>query len=260
MKPYLLEIKYEFLKLFRMPAYVKLFRMPAYVIPTLTFPLLFYVFFGLIFGGASVPGHVTMSTYMIGTYGAFAVIGASLFGFGVTVAVERGQGWIEVKRTTPMPRPAYFTSKMAMAMLFSAVDVLLIFAMAMTIGHVTLPLATAAKLFGILVAGSTTFSALGLAVGYFAGPNSAPAIVNLIYLPMSFLSGLWVPIFALPKVLRDVAHVLPPYHFAQLALGVLGAGTGEPARTHVLALAIATILFLIVAVIGWRRDEGKLYG
>src|ERR1044071_6732193 len=120
MKPYLLEIKYEFLKLF---------RMPAYVIPTLTFPLLFYVFFGLIFGSASMPGHVTMSMYMIGTYGAFAVIGASLFGFGVTVAVERGQGWIEVKRTTPMPRPAYFTSKMAMAKSSST--------------------STAAKLFGI---------------------------------------------------------------------------------------------------------------
>lgn len=251
MRPYLLEIKYEFLKLF---------RMPAYVIPTLTFPLLFYVFFGLIFGGPHMPGNVTMSTYLIGTYGAFAVIGASLFGFGVTVAVERGQGWIEVKRTTPMPRPAYFTSKMAMAMLFSAVDVLLLFAMATTIGKVALPLATAAKLFGILVAGSTTFSALGLAVGYFAGPNSAPAIVNLVYLPMSFLSGLWVPVFALPKVLRELAHFLPPYHFAQLALGVLGAGTGEPASTHVVAMVVATVLFLVVAAIGWRRDEGKLYG
>ena len=251
MRPYLLEIKYEFLKLF---------RMPAYVIPTLTFPLLFYVFFGLIFGSARVPGQGTMAAYMVGTYGAFAVIGASVFGFGVTVAVERGQGWIEVKRTTPMPRAAYFTSKMAMAMLFSAVDVLLLFALATTFGHVALPLAKAAQLFGILVAGSTTFSALGLAVGYFAGPNSAPAIVNLVYLPMSFLSGLWVPIFALPKVLREIAHYLPPYHFAQLALGVMGAGTGEPARTHVLAMAIATILFLVIAAIGWRRDEGKLYG
>ncbi|HKS22090.1 MAG TPA: ABC transporter permease [Thermoanaerobaculia bacterium] len=251
MRPYLLEIKYEFLKLF---------RMPAYVIPTLTFPLLFYVFFGLIFGGTHMPGNVTMPAYLIGTYGAFAVIGASLFGFGVTVAVERGQGWIEVKRTTPMPRPAYFTSKMAMAMLFSAVDVLLLFALATTIGHVALPLATAAKLFGILVAGSMTFSALGVALGYFAGPNSAPAIVNLVYLPMSFLSGLWVPIFALPKVLREIAHFLPPYHFAQLALGVLGAGTGEPAATHVVAMVVATVLFLVVAAIGWRRDEGKLYG
>ena len=137
---------------------------------------------------------------------------------------------------------------------------LLLFALATTFGHVALPLAKAAQLFGILVAGSTTFSALGLAVGYFAGPNSAPAIVNLVYLPMSFLSGLWVPIFALPKVLREIAHYLPPYHFAQLALGVMGAGTGEPARTHVLAMAIATILFLVIAAIGWRRDEGKLYG
>jgi ABC-type Na+ efflux pump permease subunit len=49
----------------------------------------------------------------------FAVL--SLFGFGVTVAVERGQGWMEVKRTTPMPVSAYFTAKLAMAMIFSSI-------------------------------------------------------------------------------------------------------------------------------------------
>ena len=43
-----------------------------------------------------------------------------------------------------------------------------------TFGGVRMPLATAAKLVGILVAGSIPFSAMGLAIGYFAKPNSAP--------------------------------------------------------------------------------------
>ena len=82
----------------------------------------------------------------------------------------------------------------------------------------------AAKLVAILVLGSIPFSAMGLALGYFAKPNSAPAMVNLVYLPMSFCSGLWIPIFVLPQVLQNVAQVLPPYHVSQLALNAIGMG------------------------------------
>jgi len=59
---------------------------------------------------------------------------------------------------------------------------------------------------------------MGLAIGYFAGPNSAPAAINLIYLPLSFCSGLWVPYMFLPKLVRQIALALPPYHLSQLAL------------------------------------------
>ena len=44
-----------------------------------------------------------------------------------------------------------------------------------------------------------------MACSWTAGPNSAPAIVNLIYLPTAFLSGLWVPIQVLPEILQRVA-------------------------------------------------------
>jgi hypothetical protein len=35
---------------------------------------------------------------------------------------------------------------------------------------------------------------------------------------MSFCSGLWVPFMFLPKVVREIALALPPYHLSQLAL------------------------------------------
>lgn len=250
MKLYLLEIKYEFLKAL---------RMPAYSLPTLLFPVFFYLFFGVMFGAKST-GSVNMATYLVATYGTFGVIGAALFGFGVSVAVERGQGWLEQKRTTPMPIAAYFISKLAMAMIFSAIIVTLLFITGMTAGNVVMPLATMAKLFGVLVLGSTTFCAFGLALGFLAGPNSAAPIVNLIYLPMAFLSGLWVPIVFLPKTIQEIALWLPPYHFSQLALRTIGASRGEPISLHVGAMVVATLLFGAIAYLGYRRDEGKLYG
>jgi ABC-2 type transport system permease protein len=249
-RTYLLEIKYEFLKAL---------RMPQYSLPTILFPIVFYIFFGVVFGQRNTGG-VKMSEYLIATYGAFGVIGAALFGFGVSVAIERGQGWMEVKRTTPMPIGAYFVAKLAMAMIFSAIIVILLMTVAATLGGVTLDPVKSIQLLGVLVAGSVTFCALGLALGFIAGPNSAAPIVNLIYLPMAFLSGLWIPIMFLPKPVQTLAYWLPPYHFSQLALHVTGGSRGESVLGHVGAMAAAAVLFGAIAYAGYKRDEGKTYG
>jgi ABC-2 type transport system permease protein len=83
---------------------------------------------------------------------------------------------------------------------------------------------------------------MGMAIGYFAKPNSAPGLVNLIYLPMSFCSGLWIPLFMLPHGLQVLAKVLPPYHLSQLALNAVGmANNPTPAWGHVEALIAFTL-------------------
>jgi ABC-2 type transport system permease protein len=101
---------------------------------------------------------------------------------------------------------------------------------------------------------------MGLALGYFTGPNSAPPTINLIYLPMSFCSGLWVPIIFLPKIVQRFALAMPPYHLAQLAFGVVGAGTRESVAAHWEVLAAFTMICLGVARIGFQRDQEKMYG
>lgn len=250
MRTYLLEIKYEFLKAL---------RMPGYSLPTLLFPLFFYLFFGVMFG-ARQTGPVNMATYLVATYGTFGVMGAALFGFGVSVAIERGQGWLEVKRTTPMPMAAYFVAKLAMAMIFGGIIVVMLFVLGTTVGNAAITLPQMASMFGVLVLGSVTFCMLGLAIGFWAGPNSATPIVNLLYLPMGFLAGLWIPIVFLPQSLQQAAVWLPPYHYSQLALGTIGASRGQSPLLHVAAMLAATILFAAIAWTGYRRDEGKMYG
>lgn len=248
---YALEAKYEFLKVV---------RMPAYAIPSIAFPAMFYLLFGVSFGGGRVTPSMTMATYLLATYGAFGVIGAALFGFGVGVAIERGQGWLTLKRATPMPPLAYFTAKMVMALIFASIIVLILEVLAFTLGGVRLPAGAWMRLGITLLAGAIPFCAIGLALGSLLGPNSAPAVVNLLYLPLSFASGLWVPLEALPAFIRGVAVYLPPYHLGQLALGAIGGGLGAPAWTHVLTLLGFTLAGLGVAWIGYRRDEDKSYG
>jgi ABC-2 type transport system permease protein len=230
--------------------------MPAYALPTIAFPVMFYVLFGLAFGGGRTPGSTTtMATYLIATYGAFGVIGAALFGFGVGVAVERGQGWMTLKRATPMPPLAYFVAKLMMVAVFAAIIVLLLAVLGVSFGGVHLPASAWTRLAVTLVLGAVPFGALGLALGYSTGPNSAPAVVNLVFLPTAFASGLAMPIEILPPFVRAIAPFLPPYHLGQLALGAIGSGTGAPAWTHVLILAGFTIVALGVAVRGYRNEE-----
>lgn len=248
---YLKEAKYEFLKNL---------RLRVYTASVLSFPLMFYILFGLVlnskenFGGTHVP------TYLIATYGTFGVMGASLFGTAAGLAADRGLGWLQVKRASPMPPFAYFAAKVVVSLIFSTMIVLALFGLGLGFGGVRMPVTDFARLLGTLVAGSLPFSAMGLALGYFTGPNSAPPTINLIYLPMSFCSGLWVPFMFLPKIVRQIALVLPPYHLSQLALGVVGAGTHESNATHWEALLAFTLICLGVARIGFQRDQEKMYG
>ena len=94
--------------------FLKLIRLPIFAVTTSPLPLMFYVIFGITFAGQQAGG-VGVTTYMLATYGAFGVIGAALFGFGVSVAVERGQGWMKLKRVSPMPPLAYFVAKVVMS-------------------------------------------------------------------------------------------------------------------------------------------------
>jgi len=237
----------------------KLVRLPAYVIPTLAFPLGFYAFFGIVLNAGHGVASTPAATYLLATYGAFGVVGCALFGFGVSVAVERGQGWLLVKRASPMPPAAYFVAKTLTTMCFAAAVVALLGAFGAAFGGVHLSATQWATLAIALVAGSVPFAALGLAIGFLAGPNSAPAVVNLIYLPLSFLSGLWLPVEVLPAPVAHLAPFLPTYHLGQLALGIVAPGHGS-AWGHAVVLAGWTLAAALVAAYGMKRDEGRAYG
>ena len=244
-----LEAKYELLKLL---------RLPMYIVPTLAFPLVFYLLFGVALKRG--PGSFDMPTYLIATYGAFGVMNAALFGLGVGLAVERGQGWLLFKRATPMPALAPYFGKLVMCLIFGSLMVSLLFTLGATAGGVRLPLSTWLSLAAVQVAGAVPFAAFGLAIGYWAGPNSAPAVINLISLPAAFGSGMWIPIQMMPGLVKKAAHFLPPYHYCQLALKPLGLDRGEPASRSVAVLVAFTLASLALAWMGYRRDEGKTFG
>lgn len=247
-----LETRYEMLKLL---------RAPSFVVPTFSFPIVFYVLFGLLLadkmgGGGSAS---QASAYLLVSYAAFGVIGAHLFALGVGVAGEKGMGWMRLKRASPMPPLAHFCARILVALAFGAGLVLIMFAMGAAFGDVRLPRETWLGLGLWLILGGIPFSALGLALGHLLGPNSAPATLNLIYLPMSFASGLWIPIWFLPDWMQTLALALPPYHLGAQGHALLGApsGNADPPSmlVSVIVLAVFTALSLALGVVAWRKEE-----
>jgi len=237
---------------------LKFARMRSYSISIIFFPLMFYCFFGLAMPQLSTS--TSMARYLLASYGAFAIMGSTLYAFGVGIAMERGLGWLEVKRASPMPMGAYFFAKGAVSLVFGAIVILLLFALGAVFGHVRMAPGQWLLTFVALVAGALPFCALGLTIGNLAGPNSAPATVNLIYLPMAFCGGLWLPYDILPKAIQQVAPLLPSYHLGQIALAIQHAPTQGSILGHAEALAALGLIFLGTAWLAYSRGREKMYG
>jgi len=225
---------------------LRLLRAPSFSVPTITFPALFYVLFGIVLG----PPHsdAMLARHTLALFIIFGTLAPGLFGLGVTLAMDRDRGLLQLKRALPMPPGAYLGAKIAMAMVFSGVVSLLLLLIGLTVAHVMLDVYQCVKLFGLAVFGVWPFCGMGLLLGTAVKGAAAPALLNLVYLPMSFLSGLLIPLHALPKVFTYLAPALPPYHLSRLAFSIVDE-TGSASVLHaVVPLLMAVILFVIVCL------------
>lgn len=241
---YVTEAKFEF---------IRMLRMPMFALPALVFPAMFYLLFGVLMG----KGKPEVSAYLLATYCIFGVMGPGLFGFCVSVALEKDQGWLKWRRAVPALPGAYFVSKMTMALIFAFIIFVELAVLAGTFGGVDLNALQWSQLMVISMLSALPFCALGLVIGILVNGQAAPAIVNFIYLPMAFLSGLWLPIHLLPKFLGALAPIWPSYHASQIALKVIGDDLGTPIWVHISYLAVFTMGMLWLAVTLWSRMKVK---
>ncbi|MEM1080224.1 MAG: ABC transporter permease [Pseudomonadota bacterium] len=229
--------------------WLNLVRQPGYTLPTLLFPVMFYAFFGLLM----IPG---LSLWLLCTYATFGVMGAALFSFGVSIAIERGQGWLLLLRASPAPIGGLIVGKTVAAMLFGLIIVALLSILAAWFGDVRLAPMQWLGLFMTLMLGTIPFCLLGLSLGLLLSPNAAPAVINIVYLPLAFLSGLWIPTTQFPSLLQGLAAWLPPYHLAELALNITGAKSTAWVGSVLILLAYSGA-FALLTVVGWKRLDGS---
>ncbi|MEU6756788.1 ABC transporter ATP-binding protein/permease [Streptomyces sp. NPDC046685] len=230
--------------------FLKLKRDMAFILTTCLLPTIFFAFFGL---SQARSGDPEAMAYTVAGFSAYGAVGVGLFGFGVGIAAERGFRWDLLIRATPMPPSAYLSARVVPAAVFTLFTLAVLGAFATAVGGVRLDLAQWAGLVGGLTLGNIVFVAMGLAIGYNLSPKAAGPVSTIVYLLLSFASGMFVPLNQLPGFAETIAPFLPTWHFARIGWGAVGIepGFGLPS---VLVLLAYTAAFTALAVLGYRRE------
>ncbi|MBV9180763.1 MAG: ABC transporter permease [Acidobacteria bacterium] len=249
-RAYWTEAKYEV---------IRACRAPAFAIPFFSLPVVFYVLVGIFLVGSMSHGDPRVIPTMFVNWATFGVMGPGMFGFGMFVATEREQGLLRLKRALPMPTASYVLAKMAMTMIFGAAVMATLILAAVFLAHARITLMQYLLITVIDVVGSLSFCAIGLFIGSRASAKSAPAFVNLAYLPMMHLAGLFYP---LPKSIQPLEFISPAFYLNQLNLHVaraasidalaLASGPSSHARP-LLCIAVLTIVTLCFGILAARR-------
>ncbi|HKA13159.1 MAG TPA: ABC transporter permease [Candidatus Dormibacteraeota bacterium] len=234
-------------------------RIPAFSVLSLGLPVMFYALFNAIYGSTKLNG-VTGSEFILVSYATYAVANVMVFNFGMGIANERGRKLDLLQRAMPLPPVVAAVAQVVAAMLFALIALLILFAYAFLVGGVRLGAGTWLDLLWRLIIGAFPMIGLGMAIGYGVGANTAPAVVNAVYLPMAFLSGIFFPLRLMPDFLQKIGQTLPTYHYAELGWNVLGPGVADESAVRALLwLAGWAVVLIGLAVRIYRLDESRKF-
>jgi ABC-2 type transport system permease protein len=224
---------------------LRMFRVLGFSVPFLVLPAALYLLFGVVLFGDAVRNDPGAGKFLFTAFAVFGVMGPGMFGFGATIATEREQGLLTLKRALPAPPGSYLLAKLLMTMLFASIVMATMIPAALLLGHLPLTFGECASVTAINIFGSLPFCAIGLFIGTRTSGKASIAFVNLIYVPMMHISGLFYP---LPKFLRAISPVWPTYHLQQLISAALGAPFYGRTAVHVAVLAGVTLVLTALSI------------
>ena len=232
LRAYASEMKYEVLRML---------RTPAFSIPFLVLPVPIYLFFGVLLAGPAIAEKPGLANYLFSGWLVYAAMGPGLFGVGCALAIERDAGLLKLKRASPAPGGCYLVAKMAMAAGLSALAIASVVVAALVVGTINLSATQLLVMATVMIAGTVPLSAIGLFIGAHASGAAAPAITNVVFLPMLWLSGMFFP---LPKFLEPWVVIWPAFHLNQVALGAAGVTEYSFVSPQISAAVLAGIAVL----------------
>lgn len=235
---------------------VKLIRIPAFLYPSLIFPSLLFACFALPFSDAKI-ANVAADRYLFASFATYAATSIAMFGFGVAIASERAYGWLRLLKVTPVAATHYLAAKIIASGLFVAVSLTLLYGVAALTSHASPPVPRFLALTAALIVGMAPFVAIGMWLGLVVKIQAVGTVANLIYFPMMFVSGLFIPLASLPGELQAAAHFLPGFHLGAVAWSTVGATTVGSFFDHAAWLLAYTTVFVVLSAKAMRTDMQK---
>ena len=226
---------------------------------TFALPIVFLILLGSVYGDERIEG-VGGSTFLLAGLLGYGVVATAFAGLAISLVVRRESGVLKRVRGTPLPTGVYLGATIASTLVVIALQV----AAQLVVGIAVLgaerpaePLAFA----GALLLGAVAFAALGLAVtGLVRSAEGSSAVVNAIYLPMVFISGVFFSVESLPGFLEAVASVSPLTYLLELLRAVFVGGDGVSASSAEVAVLAGWGLVgavLALRTFRWEPREGR---
>jgi ABC-2 type transport system permease protein len=224
----------------------------VFLFPILLFTLLTAIYTGRIYGH---PASWALLAGMIG-YGA---ANTAFAGLGITLVSRREIGILKRIRATPLPPATYLTAVLVSITLVFAIQVASLFALGRLLKSTPWP-SNVLSLVLALALGAACFAALGLAItGFIRSLEGSSAVLNVIVLPMAFLTGSFGPTRHYPKVLRAIGDVLPLKPLLDLVNGIYLHGAqiwDKPAAVAVLGGWGLFGMAVALRTFRWEPREG----
>lgn len=199
---------------------------------SVAFPLIFLVMFNAINGGHQIEemGGISYATWFVPGILAYGLIMATFTNLAVSTAVARDTGVLKRIRGTSLPAWIFFGGQIGSALITTVILVATTLTLGVFAYGVTIRTSTLVALVTTLVLGSVCFTVLGLAAtAIIPNADAAPAIVNVLILPLTFISGIWMVLANAPAWLDVTAEIFPVHalaHGLQHAFDPATAGYG----------------------------------
>lgn len=187
------------------------------VLFTFMLPAVILVLFATVMGGFFDMGMPAVDYFLPGLM-AMGLMSVSFQTLGVAIASEREYGMLRRLRGTPMPPSAYFLGKTILVLFLALGQVVLLLGVAHLFFDAALPntVGAWATIAWVFVLGTVACSLLGIAVSSLARTTqAASAVVTFPFLILQFVSGIFVPVTALPEWLLNLAALFPLLWMAQ---------------------------------------------
>ena len=218
------------------------------------FPLLFFFVFAQMMGASQGGVGVRVVSMVL----VLGVLGNGLFGAGSRTVIERETNILRRYKVTPIsPAPILVASIVTGWLLYLPV-VFLIVGLARVLYGVEVPQQWGA-LVVLLSVGAWSMRSIGLIVASVVNSTAESNIlIQLLYMPMLFLSGATFPMSSLPDWAQIAAQFLPAsyLHNGMERIMIRNETLGE-VLTPILALLLSTLLATLISmkIFRWEKDE-----
>lgn len=187
---------------------------------TFLLPILFFLLLGSAYGDEEING-VNGYQYLLAGMIGYGAASTTFAGLALLLVIRRESGVLKRLRATPLPPGTYVGAVLASIILIFLVEAAILIA----IGRFgfDVPLAgSMLSLVVVLLIGAASFAALGIGLtALIKSAEGSSAVVNALYLPLSFISGAFFSEDTFPGVLQALAAILPLSHLIELTRDVM---------------------------------------